>query len=163
MSENYRKAIEDLERNLQNQLDEISYTKKAINLLCKQLGEPPRFDDVAKEVVKGSSARPDQFFNKPLATAVREYLQMRGAAATVDEIYDALERGGFEFVGKNEAIKKRGLQISLSKSRRIFAYLKASDTFGLWDFYGGRPKDEKEDENEESAGENAETKTKNGE
>ena len=88
---------------------------------------------------------------------------MRASAATVDDIYEALERGGFEFVGKNEAIKKRGLQISLSKSRRIFAYLKASDTFGLWEFYGGRPKEEKEAENEETEGKTTETKTKNGE
>jgi hypothetical protein len=150
MSDYLRKAIEDLERKLQAHLDEASETKKAINLLCKQLGEPPRFEDVSSGIIKGSSVRADQFFKKPLATAVREYLEMKGSAATVDEIYDALQRGGFEFVGKSEGIKKRGLQISLAKSRRIFDYLKASDTFGLWKFYGGRPSIGKEDNGEET-------------
>ena len=114
------------------------------------------------ETVKGTTyIKPDQFFNKPLATAVREYLQMRRGAASVDEIYAALERGGFEFVGKNEAIKKRGLQISLSKSRRIFAYLKASDTFGLWEFYGGRPKEKEEEGDSEEESSEANTKPEN--
>ena len=157
MSEYIKMAIEDLERKLQHQLEEASETKKAINVLCKQLGEPVRFADVSTEIVRASSVRPDQFFKKPLATAVREYLQMKGSAATVDEIYEALQKGGFNFVGKNAAIKKRGLQISLSKSRRIFAYVKASDTFGLWEFYGGRPADEKGEEDEEIEIENNES------
>lgn len=149
MSEYLKRAIEDLEQKLQSQLNEVAETKKAINVLCRQLGDPPRFEDVLPETARGTSfIKADQFFNKPLATAVREYLQIRGTAATIDEIYSALEKGGFEFVGKNEAIKKRGLQISLAKSRRVFAYLKASDTFGLWEFYGGRPKEKEEDEDE---------------
>lgn len=162
MSEYLRKAIDEMEKKLQEQMNEVAETKKAINLLCRRLGEAPRFEDVVAESVKGSAyIRPDQFFNKPLATAVREYLQLRGNAATVDEIYEALERGGFEFVGKNEAIKQRGLQISLSKSRKLFAYLKASDTFGLWEFYGGRPKG-RDETDKDIESENGEIKPKSG-
>jgi len=151
MSEYLRKAVEDLEAKLQDQLNEVAETKNAINVLCRQLGDPPRFNDVSPEKIASlTSTRSDQFFNKPLTTAVREYLAMRGSAATVNEIYDALCRGGFEFVGKNESIKKRGLQISLAKNRRLFAYVKSSDSFGLWSFYGGRPKD-KDDKEEEGA------------
>jgi len=165
MSEHLRKAIEDLERKLQEQLDEVAETKKAINVLSRQLGEAARFNDVSAEKIAGlTSIRPDQFFNKPLATVVREYLKLRGSAATVDEIYGALSRGGFEFVGNNEMIRKRGLQISLTKNRRIFAYVKASDSFGLWDFYGGRPKEEaeEEDRDEKEDPENKRSKTKQG-
>lgn len=162
MSQYLRKAIEEMESKLQEQLNDVAETKKAINLLCRQLGEAPRFEDVLVESVKGSAyIRPDQCFNKPLATVVREYLQLRKNAATVDEIYEALEKGGFEFVGKNAAIKKRGLQISLSKSRKHFAYLKANDTFGLWDFYGGRPKEKDEEEAENES--NKDEKEKKGE
>jgi hypothetical protein len=143
MSEYIKKAIEDLESKLQEQLGEVAETKKAINVLCRQLGEAPRFEDVSEEKAS-RMIRPDRFFNKPLSTAVREYLEVRGSAATVDEIYDALRKGGFEFVGKDESIKKRGLQISLTKNRKIFAYIKASDSFGLWEFYGGRPKEKQE-------------------
>jgi hypothetical protein len=165
MSEYLKKAIEEMEKKLQEHMNEVAETKKAINLLCRQLGEPPRFEDVLAESVKGSAyIKPDHFFNKPLATAVREYLQLRGNAATVDEIYEALEKGGFEFVGKSEGIKKRGLQISLSKSRKHFAYLKVSDTFGLWDFYGGRPKEKDEtDKDIESENDGVKPKSGNGE
>ena len=156
MSEYLQKAIEELEKKLQGQLDEVAETKKAINLLCRQMGEPPKFADVLPEKVSGSlSVRTDQFFRKPLATAVREYLQIRGSAAKVDEIYEALKRGGFEFVGKDEGVRKRGLTISLGKSRQLFAYVKASDSFGLWEFYGGRPK---EKNGEEEKQETEETK-----
>ena len=159
MSEYLRKAIEDLEKKLQEELNEVAETKKAINVLSRQLGEPPRFSDVLPEKLASlTSARADQFFNKPLTTAVREYLTMRGSAATVDEIYDGLSRGGFEFVGRTDSIKKRGLQISLTKNRRMFAYIKASDSFGLWEFYGGRPKEKEEKEPAEEELENVRNK-----
>src|SRR5688572_17639623 len=112
MSEYLRRAIEDLEKKLQNQLNEIAETKKAINVLCRQIGEPEKFSDVSPEKLSSlGNIRTDQFFHKPLMTAVREYLSLRGSSATVNEIYDALCRGGFEFVGKNDSIRKRGLQI----------------------------------------------------
>lgn len=151
MSEHIMKTIDELEQKLQDQLNEASETKKTINLLCRQINEAPRYEDVSTEAVraKGSTlVRPDQFFNQSLSAAVREYLNMRKSAATVDEIYDALKRGGFEFAGKDDSIKKRGLSISLAKNSKLFAYIKASNSFGLWEFYGGRPKDKNEEEAE---------------
>jgi hypothetical protein len=148
MSDYLRKAIEELEGKLQQQLNEATETKKAINLLCRQLGSPERYGDVKTEAARGIMAiKADAFFRKPLATAVREYLQMKGGAASIDEIYEALEKGGFEFVGKDDFTKKRGLQISLAKNRNMFAYLKATNTFGLWDKYGGRRSKDRKDDN----------------
>ena len=144
MSDHLQKAIEELETKLQEQLNEAAETKKAINVLCRQLGQIAPYEDVSVQAPKGrTSGRRDEYYRKPLATAVKDYLTKRGSAASLDEIYEALEQGGFEFVGKDESTKKRGLQISLAKNRALFAYLKATSTFGLWEFYGGRPKGQK--------------------
>jgi hypothetical protein len=150
MSEHLKKAIEELEGKLQQQMDEVAETKKAINVLCRQLSLPARYADVKADSAKGILAiRRDHFFQKPLATAVRDFLKLKDSAASLDEIYAALKQGGFEFVGKDEAIEKRGLQISLAKNRNMFAYLKSTNTFGLWEKYGGRPlKDQRADREE---------------
>jgi len=62
---------------------------------------------------------------------------MKGSAAKLEEIHDSLKKGGYDFTGKDQM---KNLRISLTKNSTTFAYLKGSDTFGLWDFYGGRPK-----------------------
>ncbi len=157
MSAHITGAIEELEKKLQEQLNEVAETKKAINVLCRQLGQQPRYADVTPESAKGGKAlRRDQFYRKPLATAVREYLELRGSAATLDEIFDALKQGGFEFVGRDDSIKKRGLQISMRKNRKLFARLKGTNTYGLWEFYGGRPRKDIAEEEEEAENDKAE-------
>lgn len=152
MSEYLTKAIEELEGKLQQQMDEVVETKKAINVLCRQLSLPARYADVQAESARGVPAiKGDQFFKKPLATAVRDFLKLKDGAASLDEIYAALKQGGFEFVGKDETIEKRGLQISLAKNRNMFAYLKTTNAFGLWEKYGGRPlKDQRADREEKA-------------
>jgi len=60
---------------------------------------------------------------------------MKGSAATVDEIIDALKKGGCA-LGQHA---NRNLRITLSKNSYTFAPI-SGDTFGLWEFYGGRPK-----------------------
>ncbi len=54
---------------------------------------------------------------------------------------------------------------SIAKNRKLFAYLKAANTFGLWDKYGGRPPSESktEDETEEEETELGESKPGQGE
>lgn len=71
------------------------------------------------------------FFGKPQADAAQEYLKRLGRASTIEDIYNALQRGGAKLQGKDP---KKNLYISLVKRKAVFV-LVAPYTFGLWEFY----------------------------
>ncbi|MGA9115595.1 MAG: hypothetical protein WB626_02360 [Bacteroidota bacterium] len=158
MSVELTKAIEALQGELVAIMQRGLEIKKTINQLSALNGEDPPFSDVEFNTVTGSvNIRPDQFFGKPFNTAVKEFLRMKGRAATAEEIYKALSQGGYEFSG-DEKYQLRGVAISLGKSRNDFVYVKSSNAFGLWDFYPGlrkkRERGKKDDGGAEVAGEN---------
>jgi hypothetical protein len=112
---------------------EAAELKRTVNKLCVKAGLPPRYADTGPGGIgSGGGFRPgslksDQFYGKPQATAVREYMDMRGApgsgglgAASVRDIYLALKEGGFAFDTKNDANAMRGLRISLAKNSAVF-------------------------------------------
>jgi hypothetical protein len=135
--EGVKAAIRELEEKLEGQLREVADTKKAINLLCSIAGEPLRFADVEEPSVATGSLRirPDQYFGKTITVAARQYLKAKGSAGTVDEIIDALKRGGCD-LGANPL---KNIKISLSKNSKTFAQV-SEDVFGLWEMYGGPPR-----------------------
>jgi hypothetical protein len=117
--------------------------KRMVNKLCGYAGLPPRYPDDPGSGGGGGldTLKADQFYGKPLATAVREYLEMRGApnsggrgAATVKEIFQALKAGGFAFDTKNDDNSMRGLRISLAKNSVTFHKLPGGQ-FGLLSWY----------------------------
>jgi hypothetical protein len=131
-----KKTIEVLEQKLKQLESDVAKIKTTINCLCDVMGEPIRYSDVGGDP-KMSPPRRDQYFGRPLATIVTEALEKRRmvgeGAATIDELYDELVAGGFEFVGKNEGIEKRGLAIALGKNPK-FTKL-ANDCWGLTEWY----------------------------
>lgn len=149
-------SIDDLENKLAEQQQAVLETKKAINLLCSLLGEKPRYEEVL-EVSKKTTTKRDEYFNKPLATAVRMYLEKRGEASTVAEIIEELKSGGFDF--GNEKFADKNVRISLAKNTALFAYIKSNDSFGIRKNYGlkikekikkiGRPAKEEQESKEE--------------
>jgi hypothetical protein len=128
------KTIDELEGAL-------AQKKRLVNELCKEYGRPLRFDEVESVRSRGvGTLKRDQFYGKPLATAIREYLEMRGpsdrgglGAASVNEIFGALTEGGFKFDTKNEANAKRGLRIGLSKNTVTFH--RVGESYGLLEWY----------------------------
>jgi len=135
---------------LAQQEAEVIKTKTLINQMRELVGEPPMFPDVGEVSIaaNGSQSAPvtvrmDQFFNKPLATCVREVLDLRKkhglGPATADEIHAVLVRGGFNFPSREEREQKRGLMVSLAKNTVTFRKL-PNDTFGLAEWYGNSPK-----------------------
>lgn len=125
--------------------------KSWINQGCKFAGREPMFPDIQEPgVATGAGATslrigPDDFFNKPFATAVREILSMREAAgmtraASIDEIYSALKQGGFNFGNADPDKQKQGLAVSLGKNTVTFRKL-PNGLFGLAEWYGpsGKP------------------------
>lgn len=152
MSIELEKAIESLYGELENINKRAIEIKKNVNSLSALMQKTQPFTDA--EMATGSSGvsvYPDQFFGKGLATAVKEYLKMRGRASTPQEILDALVAGGFEFVGgSDEKYRLRNLSISLSKNRNDFCYVKTSNAYGLWEFYPDKKRERTKNQKEET-------------
>jgi hypothetical protein len=143
MSVELEKAIDSLYIEMENLNKRISEIKKNVNSLSALMGKDQPFtDSELLSVNLSTSIRPDQFFGKGLATAVKEYLRMRGQSVSAKEIYEGLKSGGFEFTGnKNESIQFRNLAISLGKNTNDFVYVKSSNSYGLWEFYPERKRE----------------------
>ena len=135
-------AIDELTDKLQNQMNEISETKRAINVLLRMTGKEPMFPDESPEQVRAAlNIDPDQYYGRPLATVVQEYLDNRKKATgkqaiDVSEILKALEQGGFDFkaAGWRENDRLRSLSISLAKNNKVFHRL-PNGMFGLLSWY----------------------------
>lgn len=143
MIEGIERAIEELEKKLEETFKQASGIKKAINQLLILSDQPVRYPDTDAEIITGKIIiSPDQFFGKGLATAVKDYLKMKRRAAPLEEIYKALKEGGYEFSG-DEKFRIRGLAISLRKNIQSFVYIKGSNSYGLVEFYREIPKEKK--------------------
>jgi len=135
------KTIADFEAKLRGAQDEVSRLKRTINDLCGMAGLPARYAiaDAETAVASLTTLRSDQFYGRPMATVVREYLELRKASnldppANVNEIYDGLVKGGFKFETLNEKNAKDGLRVSLAKNTAVFHKL-PNGSWGLVDWY----------------------------
>lgn len=142
MTNNLEAAINDLTAKLQQQMNDVSETKKAINVLLKMVGKEPMFpDENAEQVGASFNIEPDQYYGRPLATAVQEYLESRRKATgkkaiELGDILKALEQGGFDFKaqGWRDNDRLRSLSISLAKNTKVFHRL-PNGWFGLLSWY----------------------------
>ena len=140
MSNNIDAAIGDLQDKLQAQMNEVSETKRAINVLLKMTGKEPMFPDESPEQVRAAfNIEPDQYYGRPLATAVQEFLENRKRATgkraiDVSDILKALEQGGYDFKNWKDNDRLRSLAVSLAKNNRVFHRL-PNGMFGLLSWY----------------------------
>jgi hypothetical protein len=140
MPDHVRKTITDLELRLHQQEAQVEETKRLINSLAALVGDaPPYLASEAQQASANGAIRPDQFYGRPLATVIKEYLDMRKASgrgpATVPEIYGALVQGGYPFETRDPENAKRGLRISLAKNSYQFHRLPDGHHYGLLDWY----------------------------
>ncbi|MFZ1976340.1 MAG: hypothetical protein WAV76_00130 [Bacteroidota bacterium] len=158
MSEDLSGGVESLYAELDKSNKRAIYIKKSINSLCALMDKPQPFAevDLASSPSGHFNIYPDQFLGKGIATATKEYLKMRGPASTLQEIYDTLVSGGFEFPEEwGDKFKLRNLSISIRKNSKDFCYVKSSNSYGLWEFYpdkkrerNSNPKEEAEESSE---------------
>ena len=139
MREEFRPAIEALQRDLADLERKVSETKGTINRLCELGGAPPLYADVGNSSQPNiGSIKGDTFYGKVLTTAAREYLEMRRSAnlgpATPRDIYEALVKGGYAFDTKVEANAITGVRAVLRKNSGIFHRLPNGD-YGLLGWY----------------------------
>ncbi|HEV2548054.1 MAG TPA: hypothetical protein VGU20_12000 [Stellaceae bacterium] len=164
----YARAIADLVAKIDERMKPIFDDKRMVNRLCELAQLPIRYPDVESERTTGTMVfRRDQFFGKPLATVVREYLEQRGpsnrgglGAATTNEIFDALIDGGYKPETDDIENAKRGLRIALTKNSQTF-YRVPSGAYGLLEWYPNA-KPQKNDDDESSSASSSSGKRKRG-
>ena len=132
-------TIDKINAQIANLEEQIASAKKTINGLCVMEGEPPLYPDVeARRSSAGAAFRGDQFFGKPVATAVKEILEQRGArnlgAISLNELFEVMKSGGFEFDNNNDPIAKRNLAITLAKNP-AFTKVPSNGFIGLSQWY----------------------------
>ena len=139
MREEFRPAIEALQKDLADQERKVIETKSTINRLCELAQVPVLYPD-AGSVSQSSlgTIRADTFYGKSLATALREYLGMRKAAslgpASQREIYENIKKGGFKFETTSEINALVGVRATLRKNSSMFHRLPNGD-YGLLAWY----------------------------
>jgi hypothetical protein len=141
MSDHILKTIEQAKEQLHKQEDAVITTKKLINQLCSFAGIPPEYQDadLQSSVMQAAVVRRNAFFGKPLATCVREFLEMRRdkpvKEASLNEIVDALKEGGFDLekISKDKDDARRGVAITLGKNPQFVRL--PNDDWGLLAWY----------------------------
>src|SRR5437667_8785737 len=150
MNSETQTAVGVLQKMIRSKEEEIINLKRAVNDLCGP-GEP-MYPNIGSVDPAGdiSSLRSDQFYGQTIYSAARSYLEIRKAsglgAASVNDIYAALRKGGFKFEAKDDENAKNGLRVSIRKQSAIFHRLPGGD-YGLLAWYprAKPPKDEDED------------------
>lgn len=139
MSEHIQKTIQEVQQQVDEMSADLRRKKKMVNDLADLAGLPAVYEIEGDESKGVGTIRRDQWYGQPLATAIREYLEMRRVGnqgpATVNEVFDALRTGGYSFDTKDDANAKRGLRISLTKNTAIFHRLPDGKHYGLLDWY----------------------------
>jgi len=158
MSEHILKTIDDLEAEIKEHEEIILKRRMTINDLCAIAKIPPKYDlsDAMVATNGGASAlstiKPDQFYGKAQATAVREALNILKKAgrapASVETIYELLLQGGYPFETKARESAIQGLGISIGKNSALFVKLN-NGLIGVTDWYDSVPRSRRKKSNAE--------------
>jgi hypothetical protein len=145
MEDKLQGAIEVLMDELEEQEKQVADTKRTINALLRRTGQAPKFDDPTATEGSRLKIRRDEYYTKPLATAVQMFLHRRREPATAQEIMQGLQQGGFEFKGWKEDDRLRLLASSIGKNTKAFHKV-PSGAFGLVEWYDLQDQDETEED-----------------
>jgi hypothetical protein len=130
MDEATQSVLAGIQSKIESLLEEVSKLKKTANMVADLAGQGPLYSDVEEESKAVGPTRADAYYGKPLATAVREYLEFRRQAVPVEDIQKGLEQGGFDFDAMDwpKGGRLRYLAISISKNTTVFHKLPN----GMW-------------------------------
>jgi hypothetical protein len=147
MSEEGDRLIAKAQAKLRELEVEAVKLKEFVNQIRDFDGLQPLYVDLGTKAASSTGPiRSDQFYGRPLATVVREILEMRQVAsqgaASVAEIYAKLVEGGFKFDAANDDNAKRALRISLAKNP-AFHKIPNGD-YGLSEWYPNARQSRKE-------------------
>ena len=149
MNESIAQTIALLQAQMKPIEEQLIAKKKLINDLCVAAGETPLYADVGSAAAPGNApVRPDQYFGRPMATVAREILERRRSiglgAIALNELFDSMKTGGFEFATKDETNAKTAVATTLGKNP---AFIKVPNTghWGLAEWYPGAKRNKPED------------------
>jgi hypothetical protein len=154
MSNNTTFTESDLEKMVAEHEAAAIRVKTIINELRVKSGLEPRYAPSELQQSSGGAFnfRDDQFHGRPLATCVREYLEMRRQSglgpASSNEIYDALAKGAYEFGAKNEQVARVSTYNSINKNP-VF-YKLPNKKWGLREWYPNAKHQEQDGDDESS-------------
>lgn len=159
MNDAYLPAIAALQEQLAKEQRAVTETKKMINKLSEFAGQPapyPVTEDA--EAISIGAIRSDTFYGKKLATAMREYLEMRRTAnlgpAETREIYEAVIKGGYQFEAANATNAMTGMRQLMTKNTNQFHKL-PNGAWGLTAWYenikASRKRQDDDDGDDEAA------------
>lgn len=138
MAKTLDEAIDEIVAEIAGMESAIRDKKKTVNTLCGVAGREDMYTLDSPESSLPTRVRSDQFYGQPLASAVRTILEMRRqqnlGAATVNEIFDSLTAGGYQFNTKTDDVGRQSLRNSLSKNTVTFHKL-PNGRFGLLSWY----------------------------
>ncbi len=154
-------AIAALERRLADHERKGNEIRRAINVLCEEGGQSPKYADVdTGPGGQGSGTvltqiKRDSFYGKKQMTAIREYLELRRAQgdgpATPQEILEALKAGGYKFEAKSDVIALVSLRALLRKATTVFHKLPGTRTYGLLSWYPNAKTAKSSDDDDEGS------------
>jgi hypothetical protein len=157
-----RKTIATFVEKVEQMERDILDAKRMVNMLYKELGEPAKYNlEVKPEEAPAvhGNWRPDEFYGQSLSGAVRRILEARKNAglssASINEIYEAMKAGGYQFGSQDDENAKSVLRQSLRKNTAVFHRL-PNGTYGLKEWYPNlkeRPKTSGETEVKEDGDE----------
>jgi hypothetical protein len=160
MNDQLKTTYEFYREKLEILFNDVAETKKMLNRLALDLGEKEvPFPDIQPESLEGNKKiRPDHFFNMPLATAVRTFLQLKGVATSWDEIVAALREGNFDLPRTSQAEDEARTTILRNTANFV---LIGDNYFGLKTWYPEKksPKSKNKKENVQKSDEESEEKS----
>jgi len=155
--------IEPILKKLNFHLEEAKKIYKALKALIDITGESINFPSFSLDdegINTGNDAlgidiKPDQFYGKSNTQAAEEYLRLIGHSVYLDEIYEALLKGGIQFSGKDP---KKSLYVSVIRAHKKFVKVGEGRnvTWGLVEFYPDTLKKKSEEKVLPDSKENAE-------
>ena len=134
------RTLADLQRDLTEALENAKRIQATMNTLERMVGAP--LTSVVGMTAEGRSpdpsaggrrgaVRPDEFLGQSPLEAAKQYIKAVGHAVHIDEIADAIGKGGAAVKGGDWREK---LEMSLTRS--VFDVVKVQEkTFGLTNFY----------------------------
>ncbi len=138
--------IKPLLQKLNKQLSEIKETYRMLqklkevtgasfeipNLSFNGLDTPVKDSLFTENVIE--TIKPDQFYGKSNTVATEEYLKMLHHSTSIENIYQALIKGGIVFSGKDP---QKSLYVSLVRAHKKFEKVGKgkNTTFGLKEWY----------------------------
>src|SRR6185503_1569651 len=136
MDDATQKVLAGIQTRIETLLEEVSKLKKTANMVADLAGQSPLYADVEEDSKAVGPTRADAYYGKPLATAVREYLEFRRKAVPAENILKGLEQGGFDFeaLGWSPTTRLRALAMSMAKNTAVFHRL-PNNTWGLLAWY----------------------------